>query len=467
MAAAIAALTVGIVLKLRAIRYDGHFNYDRSNDFVVAFARPDGQAGDTISLTASLPDPRDGCISLDLTPADARSLLLELNVRTSLLGRWFDPSLILQADGFHDVQYVERGARGARFFNLSRLLATQTGRNLTVRLRGQRLSWDPKVRLHFCPESLFPEDRTLVLAPHPDDAEIAAFGVYSASRATVVTVTVGDGSARYETAAPLANLSPAEVAKLRVWDSITIPQLFGVEATDAVNLCYPDGRLGALRSHPEQVLPRAENGAPDYADLRRLNHSPLVKDDFECSWRGLIADLRHILETLRPTVIVTPDPRIDRQPDHVATTAALFEAMRLTSPLTGRFFFACIHNHHTEQWPFGPAGSGVTLAPMLAGDDVVTPAFYSHGLSSEAVRWKYVALEAMHDIREMEPPSPSTRRFFRRQLSRTLHILLDGSGPLPPTSYLRRAVRPDELFLVAPFSAADDVRMRAAIGLEG
>ena len=36
----------------------------------------------------------------------------------------------------------------------------------------------------------------LVLAPHPDDAEIAAFGLYANRNATIVTVTTGNAGPR-------------------------------------------------------------------------------------------------------------------------------------------------------------------------------------------------------------------------------------------------------------------------------
>ena len=42
------------------------------------------------------------------------------------------------------------------------------------------------------------DERVLVVAPHPDDAEIAAFGFYADTRAMVVTVTAGDASDRYQ-----------------------------------------------------------------------------------------------------------------------------------------------------------------------------------------------------------------------------------------------------------------------------
>ena len=37
----------------------------------------------------------------------------------------------------------------------------------------------------------------LVIAPHPDDAEIAAYGLYTDTAATVATLTAGDASDRY------------------------------------------------------------------------------------------------------------------------------------------------------------------------------------------------------------------------------------------------------------------------------
>ena len=46
-----------------------------------------------------------------------------------------------------------------------------------------------KTRLHLCRENVAADDRVLVVAPHPDDAEIAAFGLYADTRATVVTLT--------------------------------------------------------------------------------------------------------------------------------------------------------------------------------------------------------------------------------------------------------------------------------------
>ena len=93
----------------------------------------------------------------------------------------------------------------------------------------------------------------LVVAPHPDDAEIAAFGFYADTRATVVTVTAGDASDRYQNPTqPWMSLTRGAVAQMRVWDSLTIPQFGGVPPERAINLCLPDGRLSEMYLHPDR-----------------------------------------------------------------------------------------------------------------------------------------------------------------------------------------------------------------------
>ena len=61
---------------------------------------------------------------------------------------------------------------------------------------------------------------------------------------------------------------------------------------------------------------------------------------------------------------------------------------------------------------------------------------------------KLVALEAMHDLRDIQW-SPAHRRAGAGVVSE-LRAWVHGMG-VDPTSYLRRAVRPDELFFVASY----------------
>ena len=113
-------------------------------------------------------------------------------------------------------------------------------------------------------------------------------------------------------------------------------------------------------------------------------------------------------------------------------------------------FLYTVHNRRSELWPFGPAGSGVALLPILPEDGVCADGFYSHALSVERQRQKFIALEAMHDVRDLQWPSGSPLRIGSRVLAE-LRAMAHGMG-VDPTSYLRRAVRPDELFFVTSFA---------------
>jgi LmbE family N-acetylglucosaminyl deacetylase len=379
------------------------------------------------------------------------SALLEVDVRASMAGQIADPAIEIEVGEFQDVQYFERGVGGVRFLNVSRLLASDAAWGKRVRLSGRGVIQPVgKAVLHFCREKVCAGDRVLIVAPHPDDAEIAAFGLYADTKATIVTLTAGDASDRYQSSRnPWLDPSRETVARMRVWDSITIPQLGGVPLERSINLCFPDGHLAEMYRHPERDV-RDEDTVSYLNALRRLNRSPLIRDTVSCTWTSLVHDLRRIILEIAPTIIVTPHPRLDPNPDHLFTTVAVGEALHpIRTP--SRMFFYVVHNHRSELWPFGPAGSGVPLLPILADDGICASGFYSHGLSMERQKQKFVALEAMHDVREMERPDASSRWDAGFRLVRELRASANGLGRVP-TSYLRRGVRPDEFFFSSSFA---------------
>jgi LmbE family N-acetylglucosaminyl deacetylase len=427
-----------LAIALRHHAYTRQISYDPRQNCIL------GMAGPAIENILLLQEKR----GFVLPPADgAVSGLVELKVRASLAGRLADPAIEIRAAGFHDVQYLERGARGTRFLNVSRMLESKAdGRR--VYLKGRGLRWGSVKGLHRCKERPRSQDRVLVVAPHPDDAEIAAFGLYADTRSTVVTLTAGDASDRYQSSAcPWLTLSRSTVAALRVWDSLTVPQLGGVAPERAINLCMPDGRLSEMYRLPDRDFRTQEPDVPDFPALRQMNRSALVQGGAECSWKMLVDDLARIVADVSPTIVVAPHPRLDPHPDHLFTTVAIIQALQAAGLTVPRLYLYTVHNRRSELWPFGPAGSGVALLPILPDDGLCASAFYSHRLSGERQRQKFVALEAMHDVRDVQWPAPSSHQQTGRRVAAELRALVHGMGRMP-TSYLRRAVRPDEWFFM-------------------
>ena len=219
---------------LRHRAYRRRISYDPRQNCILGMAGP---AIETNAVRCS----EDGFVLPDRL-IGAVSGLLEVEVRALVAGRLFDPAVEIRAGDFRDIQYLERGAQGTRFLNISRLLNPKAGGE-RVELSGHRVTWQVgRAHVHICREKVTAHDRVLVVSPHPDDAEIAAFGFYADTQATVVTLTAGDASDRYQNPTqPWISLSRRAVANMRVWDSLTIPQIGGVPPERAINSCLPDG----------------------------------------------------------------------------------------------------------------------------------------------------------------------------------------------------------------------------------
>ncbi len=427
----------------RLLRYEPTLDYKTPNF---------GQTVETITVYCTSKE-----FHLPDAAARAVSAFLELTMVCNLRG-WFDePSLELESGNFKDTQYFERGAKGRRYINLSRLLAERMPCETPIMLRGRGISWSPGLtHLHLFYERPQEDDRVVIISPHPDDAEIAAFGFYSEVNAAIITITAGDNTDRFipQTNENLA-LTRDTMAKLRVWDSLHVPALGGVSWERTVNLCYPDGQLAEMWALPEQEFSSRSGESVDYAVLRQMN--PATWRDSPAagfSWSSLIQELETSFRRLQPSIVVAPLPLIDSHPDHGATTLAVCEALRRCGFDSMRMFLYVVHNQLTSLYPFGPIGSGVSLPPDFAKAEINCQTVYSHTLSLQQQRWKLLALEAMHDLYEPSPMHAIGWRAKFRQLKAVLGSFFYGLGN-PPTSFLRRAVRPDEIFFVMTVEKAE------------
>ncbi|WP_085614722.1 MULTISPECIES: PIG-L deacetylase family protein [unclassified Pseudomonas] len=407
-----------------------HLFYAPGEDYAYDFGEQTRQAPASLS---------GGLLKADCVLQGNETLILELRVKSSWLGRFLDPQVELMAGEQADRQTFERGVDGVRFLNLTGLAAPLQAGALRLRGRHCRLSGQP--RLWITPAVELQRRRVMVIAPHADDAELAAYGLYSQADETwVVTLTAGEIEAEHYQQMGLAKAEAARLkGRLRAWDSIAVPRWAGVAESRCVQLGYFCLQLPAMQAAPDQPAASREAELADIRVFRRFNPFPLPADDDGApTWCNLLADLRALLEMARPEVLVMPHPQLDPHPDHICAQAAVLEALQGLAWQPQTLLCYANHLHDNDRWPMGDSGDGVALPPQLSAVQAWAPCSLVLDLATQ--RDKAMALGMMHDL---QPPAP-----FKRRLRRLLQRWLAGRRPSPygENEFFRKAVRRHELF---------------------
>ncbi len=407
-----------------------HLFYAPGEDYAYDFGEQTRQAPASLS---------GGLLKADCVLQGNETLILELRVKSSWLGRFLDPQVELMAGEQADRQTFERGVDGVRFLNLTGLAAPLQAGALHLRGRHCRLSGQP--RLWITPAVELQRRRVMVIAPHADDAELAAYGLYSQADETwVVTLTAGEIEAEHYQQMGLAKAEAARLkGRLRAWDSIAVPRWAGVAESRCVQLGYFCLQLPAMQAAPDQPAASREADLADIRVFRRFNPFPLPADDDGApTWCNLLADLRALLEMARPEVLVMPHPQLDPHPDHICAQAAVLEALQGLAWQPQTLLCYANHLHDNDRWPMGDSGDGVALPPQLSAAQAWAPCSLVLDLATQ--RDKAMALGMMHDL---QPPAP-----FKRRLRRLLQRWLAGRRPSPygENEFFRKAVRRHELF---------------------
>ena len=381
----------------------------------------------------------DGLLKADCALQGDETLVLELRVKGSWLGRFFDPQVVLVAADQADRQTFERGVDGVRFLNLTGLAAPLQAGMLRLRGRHCRLLGEP--RLWITPAVELQRRRVMVIAPHADDAELAAYGLYSQADETwVVTLTAGEIEAEHYQQMGLAKAEAARLkGRLRAWDSIAVPRWAGVPESRCVQLGYFCLQLPAMQAAPDQPAASREADLADIRVFRQFNPFSLPADsDGAPTWNNLLADLRALLELAKPEVLVMPHPQLDPHPDHICAQAAVLEALQGLAWQPQTLLCYANHLHDNDRWPMGDSGDGVALPPQLSAAQAWAPCSLVLDLATQ--HDKAMALGMMHDL---QPPAP-----FKRRLRRLLQRWLAGRRPSPygENEFFRKAVRRHELF---------------------
>ncbi|KMN18986.1 PIG-L family deacetylase [Pseudomonas weihenstephanensis] len=370
-----------------------------------------------------------------LSLAGDETLILALKVKSGVLGRFFDP-FVQFAD---DRQTFERGVNGLRYLNLTGCAQALSGGELSLRGRFCRVAGQPQ--LWVLPQPDYSEQRIMVIAPHADDAELAAFDLYSqAKEAWIVTLTAGEIEAQHY---QQMGLEPAQAARLkgrlRAWDSVVVPRWAGVPQAQCAQLGYFCLQLPAMQAAPEQPIPSREADLTDTRLFRQFNSVALPGDeDGAPTWNNLLADLRALILRAKPQVIVLPHPAIDPHPDHICAHSAVIEALQGLAWQPDTLLGYANHLHDNDRWPMGNSGDGIALPPVFDASLTLRP--YSRVLSLERQRDKAMALGMMHDLQP--------RAALKRRVRRSIQRLLAGRKPSPygENEFFRKAVRRHELF---------------------
>lgn len=376
---------------------------------------------------------------------------IKLNLNTNLKSNFFRPEIKIYNDK-NIINQFEIGAKGIRYINISNL-TNDNGKELIIESKNISVDDQEVELIIFNNVNVNVKDsKILVIAPHPDDAEIASYGLYSTNNDTfILTITAGEaGINTYDEIYKDSTEQYLQKGKLRTWNSITVPLLGGISIENCINLGFFDGTLKTMYENRNKDIEGLYTKTNNINTFRKYNVSKLqtyLKGS--SSWISLVENIRVLLDTIKPELIITPYPVIDSNSDHKFTTVALLEALKGKNIRNGRLLLYTNHHSKSEFFPFGNSGYGITLPPNF-NDSLYFNSIYSIPLSTTIQNDKMFALEAMNDLRldtewlNAKGSAKITSEIFLRKI-----LAKD-------KDYFRRAVRSNELFFVVDINKIYD-----------
>lgn len=426
-------LLISFVFLLK-IKRSEIFEYDVSRDYQYNFKN-----ANVVNLKLT-----EGKIVLPGDLGRNKTVFLKVKIRSTLLGNFFCPQIEIKSKHLSVIDFFEYGGSGYRFLNISSLLTEDGGE---IELKSEFLDIvDSDIELISYSNSIKSDSKILVISPHPDDAEIAAYGLFSKyPDSFVLTITAGEnGDMRYDELFEDTLRHSIKMGQIRTINSMTVPLMAGLNQNNILNLGYFDGTIKEMyNKNPLAIFSPIMNTGL-LATFRNFNISSL-KDSLTgtSNWNSLVKNLQFVLNSYQPDIIVLPHPQMDSHSDHQFSTIATLQALKKANIRKGDLFLYSNHNVSTEFFPFGKTGGTISLPPNF-DDDYYFHSVYSHHLTEEDQIEKVLALDAMNDLR------PDTEWRFWYKLLKLSYENFKTTLKGQENSYFKRAIRSNELFFVVP-----------------
>lgn len=360
-----------------------------------------------------------------LSTGDVRPNTWMLEARYRATSRWKLPAVTISDRSKSQAtelftQYFEPNETGKRLINLTGI---ESLHQLQLTLKHLTLEADATLLGFRNPD--LASGPILIIAPHPDDAELAAFSIYSQhpKNTWIVTLTAGERLKRLDKQYwPRLDDSLDEASHrkgfIRAWNSATTPLLASVPSEQLVMLGYFNDTLAELYEKPDTVVPSYSAPAITPDAYRQWNKLSLPTDgQAQNTGENLQSDLAALLNKIKPKTIITPHPDIDPHADHIASTRHLQAATEQSEHIPDHLLLYANHLKSTRGFPRGPAHAGAGVWPFqtstpLPQDDKLA----SFPLSIEVQKQKALALHSMHDL----GGTPGLERQLKRKLKRLL-----------------------------------------------
>ena len=421
-----ALFLTGLTYLLKEAFWSDHIFYDVKQDQSCIFNQAE---------TYKIPIKKNKIGLPEEVSNSSHTLFLEIDIKATFTGSLFDPAITVHSSQKNNQrQYFEKGAKGKRYLNITHSIPEQNDEILLEFSHCSLTSNNARLIAYKKPD--LEEKKILVISPHPDDAEIAAFNTYSKNTSFIVTISAGEKEAE-----TFANLTRDHVhpellkGRLRAHDSVIAPMWAGKSVRGAVNLGYFDDSLKSMFDNKNKTFQK--NYSKTTLPFRKFNSINLKSDKHgSANWYSLVEDLKEILLSFKPDIIITPDLTIDSHIDHHHATIAIKEAAKAINVKNIQYLYYSNHLKNTDMWPFGPAGSLASLPPITTT--------YSGIISFEVNQIEQIdkscVLEMMHDLRSTKSLKINLRYHLQRLLA---------GRPFPyfgPESYYRKNVKSNEIF---------------------